>query len=259
MVPSLLALTPLPAVAELTPAGSSRGGHSVAQEEVHMIVPPLSDANSYSVNPFESTSTVPAPGTDFVPMRTEPGCALGELPPLELGAAFLAQADNAISVAAEAIQIGRVVLIDDFTFVLLRGGGSPARQTLSSRRIRNWEFGRVPGSVHSSSESQSSMSWPSPRIGQQGCEAWGGRKSGGDASAPAFSAIAERFPADADQNSSEGPVLLAVHQDLGEGSSLRVARSRSVRRAAYDDVHAAAVIRGRLASGGADAAEDPHG
>jgi len=124
MVPSLLALTPLPAVAELTPAGSSRGGHSVAQEEVHMIVPPLSDANSYSVNPFESTSTVPAPGTDFVPMRTEPGCALGELPPLELGAAFLAQADNAISVATEAIQIGRVVLVDDFTFVLLKAGFS---------------------------------------------------------------------------------------------------------------------------------------
>ena len=100
IVPSLLALTPLPAVAELTPAGRSRGGHIVAHESVHMIVPLLSDANSYSVNPFESTSTVPAPGTDFVPMMIEPACALVELPPPELGAAFLAQADNAISVAA---------------------------------------------------------------------------------------------------------------------------------------------------------------
>jgi hypothetical protein len=34
----------------------------------------------------------------------------------------LAQADNAISVAAEAIQIGRAVLVDDFTFVLLKAG-----------------------------------------------------------------------------------------------------------------------------------------
>ena len=126
IVPSLLALTPLPAVAELTPAGRSKGGHVVAHEAVHMIVPPLSDANSYSVNPFESTSTVPAPGTDFVPMTTEPACALVELPPPELGAAFLAQADNAISVTAEAIQTRRAVLVDDFTFVL------PSGQRLSS-------------------------------------------------------------------------------------------------------------------------------
>jgi hypothetical protein len=153
IVPSLLALTPLPAVAELTPAGSSKGGHSVAQEEVHMIVPPLSDANSYSVNPLESTSTVPAPGTDFVPMTTEPGCAPGELLPLELGAAFLAQADNAISVATDAIQTGRVVLDDEFTFVLLRAGGLESGRP-SSWRIRNWGLGRVPGPVHSSLESQ---------------------------------------------------------------------------------------------------------
>jgi len=131
IVPSSLALTPFPAVAELTPAGKSKGGHVVAHESVHMIVPPLSDANSYSVNPLESTSTVPAPGTDFVPMMTEPACALVELPPSELGAAFLAQADNAISVAAEAIQIGRVVLVDDFTFVLLRAGALlPDRRSL---------------------------------------------------------------------------------------------------------------------------------
>jgi hypothetical protein len=37
-------------------------------------------------------------------MMTEPECVLVELPPPELGAALLAQADNAISVAAEAIQ-----------------------------------------------------------------------------------------------------------------------------------------------------------
>ena len=67
------------------------------------------------------------------------------------------------------------------------------------------------------------------------------------------------FPQHADQNSSEGPVLLAVHQDLGEGSSLRVGPEVDPFGAAYDDVHAAAVIRGRLASGGADDAEDPHG
>jgi hypothetical protein len=126
----LLALTPLPAVAELTPAGRSKGGHVVAHESVHMIVPPLSDANRYSVNPFESTSTVPAPGTDFVPMTTGPACALIELPPPELGAAFLAQADNAISVAAQAIQTWRDVLVDTFTFALLGAGGSRARPTL---------------------------------------------------------------------------------------------------------------------------------
>jgi hypothetical protein len=127
IVPSLLELTPLPAVAELTPAGRSTGGHVVAHEAVHMIVPSLSDANSYSVNPFESTSTVPAPGTDFVPMMTEPACALVEPPPPELGAEFLAQADNAISVAADAIQTRWPLLVDTFTFVLLRQGlSSPA-------------------------------------------------------------------------------------------------------------------------------------
>lgn len=130
IVPSWLALTPLPAVAELTLAGRSKGGHDVAHEPMHMIVPPFSDANSYSVDPFESTSTVPTPGTDIVPMMTEAACALVELPPPELGAASLAQADNAISVAAEAIQTRRAVLVDDFTFVLLRQGGSRARPTL---------------------------------------------------------------------------------------------------------------------------------
>jgi hypothetical protein len=155
IVPSLLALTPLPAVAELTLAGRSKGGHDVAHEPVHMIVPPFSEANSYSVNPFESTSTVPTPGTDFVPMMTEPACALVELPPPEPGAAFLAQADNAISVAAEAIQTRRAVLVDDFTFVLLRAGAlEPGRR--SSWLIRDWEYGRVPGPVHSSIESQPS-------------------------------------------------------------------------------------------------------
>jgi hypothetical protein len=103
IVPRSLALTPLPAVAELTPAGRSKGGHVVAHESLHMIVPPLSDANSYSVNPFESTSTIPAPGIAFVPIMTEPACIVVERPPPELGAAFLVQADNAISVAAEAI------------------------------------------------------------------------------------------------------------------------------------------------------------
>jgi hypothetical protein len=125
IVPSLLALTPLPAVAELTPAGRSTGGHVVAHESVHMIVPPLSDANAYSVNPLESTSTVPTPGIDFVPMMTEPACVV-ELPP-ELGAAFLAQADNAISVAAEAIQTRRDVPVDDFTSISSgQGLSSPA-------------------------------------------------------------------------------------------------------------------------------------
>jgi hypothetical protein len=128
IVPSLLALTPLPAVAELTPAGRSTGGQVVAHESVHMIVPSLSDANAYNVNPLESTSTVPTPGIDFVPMMTEPACVVVVLPPPELGAAFLAQADNAIIVAAEAIQTRRDVLVDTFTFVLLRGRGlsSPA-------------------------------------------------------------------------------------------------------------------------------------
>jgi hypothetical protein len=60
-------------------------------------------------------------------MMTELACALGELPPPELGAAFLAQADNAISVAAEAIQTRRAVLVDDFTFFSLgQGLSSPA-------------------------------------------------------------------------------------------------------------------------------------
>jgi hypothetical protein len=135
MVPSSLALTPLSAVAELTPAGRSKGGHSVAHEAVHMIVPLLSDANSYSVNPLESTSTMPAPGTDFVPMMTEPACVVVELPPPELGAAFLAQADNAISVAAEAIQTRRAVFVDDFIFVP-SGKGLSGPATLF-RRIRN--------------------------------------------------------------------------------------------------------------------------
>jgi hypothetical protein len=130
IVPSLLALTPLPAVAELTPAGRSTGGHVVAHESVHMIVPPLSDANAYSVDPLESTSTVPTPGIDFVPIMTDPACVVVELPPPELGAAFLAQADKAISAAAEAIQTWRAVLVDDFTFDLLRAGGSRARPTL---------------------------------------------------------------------------------------------------------------------------------
>jgi hypothetical protein len=130
IVPSSLALTPFAAVAELTPTGRSKGGHVVAHEPVHTIVPPLSDANSYSVNPFESTSTVPAPGTDFVPMMTEPACALVELPPSELGAAFLAQADNTISATAEAIQTRLAVLVDDFIFVLLRAGAlEPGRRS----------------------------------------------------------------------------------------------------------------------------------
>jgi hypothetical protein len=130
IVPSLLELTPLPAVAELTPAGRSTGGHVVAHESVHMIVPPLSDANAYSVDPLESTSTVPTPGIDFVPIVTDPACVVVELPPPELGAAFLPQADKAISATAEAIQTRRDVLVDDFTFDLLRAGGSRARPTL---------------------------------------------------------------------------------------------------------------------------------
>jgi hypothetical protein len=147
IVPSLLALTPLPAVAELTPAGRSTGGHVVAHESVHMIVPPLSDANAYSVNPLESTSTVPTPGIDFVPMMTEPACVVVELPSPELGAAFLAQADNAISVAAEAIQTRRDVLVDDFIFDLLGAGAlEPGRR--SSSRLRDWEYGRAIGPVH---------------------------------------------------------------------------------------------------------------
>jgi hypothetical protein len=147
IVPSLLALTPLPAVAELTPAGRSTGGHVVAHESVHMIVPPLSDANAYSVDPLESTSTVPTPGIDFVPIMTDPACVVVELPPPELGAAFSAQADNAISAAAEAIQTRRDVLVDTFTFDLLRAGAlEPGRR--SSSRIRDWEYGRAPGPVH---------------------------------------------------------------------------------------------------------------
>jgi hypothetical protein len=147
IVPSLLALTPLPAVAELTPAGRSTGGHVVAHESVHMIVPPLSDANAYSVDPLESTSTVPTPGIDFVPIMTDPACVVVELPPPELGAAFLAQADNAISVAADTIQTRWPLLVDTFTFVLLGAGAlEPGRRT--SSRLRDWEYGRAPGPVH---------------------------------------------------------------------------------------------------------------
>jgi hypothetical protein len=128
IVPSLLELTPLPAVAELTPGGRSTGGHVVAHESVHMIVPPLSDANAYSVDRLESTSTVPTPGIDFVPIMTDPACVVVELPPPELGAAFLAQADKAISAAAEAIQTRRAVLVDDFAIRSPQGRGlsSPA-------------------------------------------------------------------------------------------------------------------------------------
>jgi hypothetical protein len=152
IVPSLLALTPLPAVAELTPAGRSTGGHVVAHDSVHMIVPPLSDANAYSVNPLESTSTVPRPGIDFVPMMTEPACVVVELPPPELGAAFLAQADNAISVAAEATQTRRDVLVDAFTFDLLQvGAHEPARRSSSRLGIRSGprsgSFGSTAGSI----------------------------------------------------------------------------------------------------------------
>src|SRR4029450_4954649 len=127
IVPSLLALTPLPAVAERARARRRRGAPVVAHEWVHMSVPPLSDANAYSVDPLESTSTVPTPGIDFVPIMTDPACVVVELPPPELGAAFLPQADNAINVAAEAIQTRRDVLVDDFTFDLLQAGlSSPA-------------------------------------------------------------------------------------------------------------------------------------
>jgi hypothetical protein len=112
-----------------------------------MIVPPLSDANTYSVDPLESTSTVPTPGIDFVPIMTEPACVAVELPPPELGAAFLAQADKAISAAADAIQTWRDVLVDDFTFDLLRAGAlEPGRRSFS--RLRDWEYGRAPGPVH---------------------------------------------------------------------------------------------------------------
>jgi hypothetical protein len=179
IVPSSLALTPFPAVAELTPAGKSKGGHVVAHESVHMIVPPLSDANSYSVNPLESTSTVPAPGTDFVPMMTEPVCAPVELPPSELGAAFLAQADNAISATAEAIQTRRAVPVDDFIFCSPQGRGSGARPTLFTRVFA---IGNTVGShvrFIPASKSQSSMSWPSPCIGQEAAEL-GADAGGGD-------------------------------------------------------------------------------
>jgi hypothetical protein len=183
IVPSSLALTPFPAVAELTPAGKSKGGHVVAHESVHMIVPPLSDANSYSVNPLESTSTVPAPGTDFVPMMTEPACALVELPPSELGAAFLAQADNAISATAEAIQTRRAVPVDDFIFCSPQGRGSRARPTLFTRVFAT---GNTVGSqvrFIPAAKSQSSMSWPSPRIGQEAAEL-GADAGGGDVELP---------------------------------------------------------------------------
>src|SRR4029453_12498714 len=59
------------------------------------------------------------------------------------GAAFLAQADNAISVAAEATQTRRAVLVDVLTMVLLRAGAlEPGRRS----SLRLFAIGNTVGS-----------------------------------------------------------------------------------------------------------------
>ena len=71
-------------------------------------------------------------------------CVRGRLHLQELGAAFLEQADNAISVAAEAIQTRRAVLVDDFTFVLLRAWAS--RASPADALLRVFATGNTVGS-----------------------------------------------------------------------------------------------------------------
>jgi len=110
----LPALTPLPAVADIVPAGSSRGGQVLAHDPVHVIVPPDSDARSYRVNPFPSTSTVPTPGTELVPIVTDPAWAPEPLLPPELAGAVFPQAART-SAAAETIQSSRILPRDVFT------------------------------------------------------------------------------------------------------------------------------------------------
>jgi hypothetical protein len=129
IVPSLLALIPLPGVADITPAGSRSGGHVLAHEPVHMIFPPASDARSYRVNPVASTRAVPTPGTDLVPIVTEPPWAVGPLLPPELGAVPFAHADNTTRVAADTIQTSRTLPLDVFAIIPPCGIGPSGSRT----------------------------------------------------------------------------------------------------------------------------------
>jgi hypothetical protein len=141
----LLALIPLPGVADITPAGSRSGGHVLAHEPVHMIFPPASDARSYRVNPVASTRAVPTPGTDLVPIVTEPPWAVGPLLPPELGAVPFAHADNTTRVAADTIQTSRTLPLDVFAIIPPCGIGALWKPDEGTIHIlsASWEYGRT--------------------------------------------------------------------------------------------------------------------
>jgi hypothetical protein len=145
IVPSLLALIPLPGVADITPAGSRRGGHVLAHEPVHMIFPPASDARSYRVNPVASTRAVPTPGTDLVPIVTEPPSAVGPLLPPELRVLLFAHADNTTRVAADTIQTSRALPLDVFAIRSSLRHRAPWKPDEGTTQIlsASWEYGRT--------------------------------------------------------------------------------------------------------------------
>lgn len=64
-VPSREAWTPVPAMPDDIPEGTTTAGHTAVHPPVavQVTLPPFSDARTYSVRPFPSTSTVPTPGT----------------------------------------------------------------------------------------------------------------------------------------------------------------------------------------------------
>jgi len=137
IVPSLLAVTPLPAVAEVTPAGSNSGGHALAHEPVHMIFPDVSVLSSYSVKPLASTRAVPTPGSAAVEIVVDPIPEGEPLPPPALEAVLFAHADRSISAPTKQVPPDRTLRLNIITIISLE----------AARRRRPHEAGSHAGNT----------------------------------------------------------------------------------------------------------------
>jgi hypothetical protein len=121
IVPSLLAVTPFPAVAEFTPAGSNSGGHAVAQDPVHLIFPEVSVWRTYRVNPLESTSTVPTSGSDAVEIVVDPVPAGEPSPPAAVEAVLFAHAERNVSARMKQLPTDQTPRLSIVVIISLEG------------------------------------------------------------------------------------------------------------------------------------------
>jgi hypothetical protein len=136
-------MTPLPAVADIAPAGSSSGGHAVAHEPVHLIVPEVSVWRAYSVNPLESTRTVPTPGSDAVEIVADADPAFEPLPGVALDAVLFAHAERSISATMKKVPTDQTLRLNIVTIISLEVARRP-RTNEPDRSYAGNTFGRAP-------------------------------------------------------------------------------------------------------------------